>query len=330
MKKFLIIQTAFIGDVVLSTPIIEKLKIHFPDAEIDFLLRKGNEGLLKNHPKLRKVFIWNKKKAKYLNLLRLIPKVRAQEYDYVINIQRFAASGLLTLLSRGKCKIGFSKNPFSFSYNIRVGHRLKGQHESSRNLALISEITNSDYVRPKLYPTKMDYDKVAGFKQSPNYICIAPTSVWFTKQYPPEKWLELILRLPEDFNIYLLGGPSDFDDCESILQMAEKPNVINLAGELSLLESAALIKDAAMNYVNDSAPLHIASAMNAPTTAVFLSTVPNFGFGPLANNSTVVETKENLPCKPCGLHGKSKCPIGSFICAYNIDVNQFPIPKLKE
>ena len=75
-----------------------------------------------------------------------------------------------------------------------------------------------------------------------------------------------------------------------------------------------------MNYVNDSAPLHIASAMNAPVTAVFCSTVPSFGFGPLRENGRVVETPEDLDCRPCGLHGHRECPKGHFRCALGIEV----------
>ncbi len=96
-------------------------------------------------------------------------------------------------------------------------------------------------------------------------------------------------------------------------------NVINVAGELSFLESAALIKNAVMNFVNDSAPMHLASAMNAPVTAIFCSTVPSFGFGPLSDRSVIVETKEKLDCRPCGLHGFKACPKGHFKCAYSIE-----------
>ena len=331
MKKFLIIQTAFIGDVVLATPIIEKLAKHFPDASIDLLVRKGNEGLVKNHPKLRKTFIWDKKNAKYPRLLMLIRLVRRQKYDYVINIQRFWSSGLLTCLSGAKTKIGFIKNPFSFCFNIRYKHEMNGLHETSRNLQLIKSITNSEYERPKLYPSEQDFEKVQPYKENGKYVCIAPTSVWYSKQYPPEKWLELILRMPDEIQIYLLGGKDDYDACEEICEMAEKPQVKNLAGKLSLLESAALIKDAEINYVNDSAPMHIASAMNARTAAVFLSTVPSFGFGPLGNYSTVIETKNPNAIRPYGIHGKKKSqiPASVFMDIYDIDVEQFPIPEVE-
>jgi len=118
--------------------------------------------------------------------------------------------------------------------------------------------------------------------------------------------------------VYLLGAASDHSTCESIRVGSSNGNVFNLAGKLSFLESAALLKGAVMNFVNDSAPMHLASAMNAPVTAIFCSTVPSFGFGPLSDRSTLIETKEKLDCRPCGLHGFKACPKGHFKCAYSI------------
>ena len=77
-----------------------------------------------------------------------------------------------------------------------------------------------------------------------------------------------------------------------------------------------------MNYVNDSAPMHLASAVNAPVCVIYCSTVPHFGFGPLSDISNIVEVKENLDCRPCGLHGHRACPKGHFKCAQQIDVQQ--------
>ena len=151
--------------------------------------------------------------------------------------------------------------------------------------------------------------------------------MWFTKQYPAHKWAELLKRLPADCAVFLLGGSADADACRQIVDLAERPGVINTAGQLSFLESAALMQGAAMNYVNDSAPLHFASAVNAPVAAVFCSTLPAFGFTPLSERSTVVEIKTALPCRPCGLHGRKRCPEGHFRCAEGIAAADFPVPE---
>jgi|SRR5690554_1537902 len=326
MNRILIIQTAFIGDVILATPIIEKLHQHYPNAKIDFLVRRGNGGLLKDHPYLNSVFIWKKKTNKYGSLIRLIYLIRSKKYDAVINVQRFFASGLLTALSGAKLKIGFRKNPLSFMFDKKIGHKLIGQHETSRNLSLIRDITDKKYVRPKLYPREVDYKSIEKYQKLP-YLCIAPTSVWASKEFPLLKWAELIFAQDDKWVIYLLGGPTDYDACQELLEICERKKLINLAGKLHYLASAALMKGAAMNYVNDSAPLHMASAMEAPVNAIFLSTVPSFGFGPLSLKSKVIEVKEELHCRPCGVVGKTECPLGHFNCAHDIEINQFDIPE---
>lgn len=325
MKKILIIQTAFIGDVILATPLIEKLKLFYPDCQIDFLLRKGNEGLLKHHPKLNSVIIWDKNQSKYNSLAKLSKQIRKEKYDLLVNLQRFTSSGMITLASNAKMRVGFSKNPMSFGFTHKLPHVIgNGVHEVERNLSLIEHITDGTFQRPVLYPSPEDYDKVQVY-QSSSYVCMAPSSVWFTKQYPAEKWVELINHMKPDHHIYLLGAPDDLEICANIKKEALHEKVNILAGELSFLQSAALMKSARMNYVNDSAPLHMASAMNAPVTAIYCSTIPGFGFGPLSEESHIVEVKEELSCRPCGLHGKKTCPKGHFKCAYDIHIDQFPI-----
>jgi heptosyltransferase-2 len=170
-----------------------------------------------------------------------------------------------------------------------------------------------------LYPEPKDFEAVKKYKSSP-YVCIAPASLWNTKQFPAEKWIALIQDFPSGLVVYLLGSPSDASLCKKIQTDSGSNNVFDLSGGLSLLESAALIKDAEMNYVNDSAPMHLASAMNAPVTAIFCSTVPEFGFGPLSDRSRIVQTELHLSCRPCGIHGFNTCPEKHFNCAQTIHI----------
>jgi heptosyltransferase-2 len=318
LKKFLIIQTAFIGDVILATAVVEKLYEFYPEAKIDFLVRKGNESLLENHPKINETLIWDKTKNKFLNLLNLIKSIRQKKYSHIINLHRFASSGLITAFSKAQVKIGYDKNPLSFLFTKSFPHQIgNGKHETERNQQLIAELTDEKALKPKLYPTETDYQKVKSLTQNTSYIVIAPSSVWFTKQVPKSKIISLIQNLPNT-QIYLIGAPSDQNYCQSIIDESGLKNVVNLAGQLNLLESAALIANAQMTYVNDSAPLHIASAMNAPVKAFFCSTIPEFGFGPLSDASEIIQVKENLDCRPCGLHGHKKCPKGHFKCGHDI------------
>lgn len=328
MKKILIIQTAFIGDVVLATAMVEQLHQWYPEANIHFLLRKGNEALLKEHPFISEILIWDKKNGKYKDLLRLLKEIRSQQYDLIVNVQRFAATGFLTAFSGAKIKIGFDKNPFSYLFTHRVKHLIQKDghpiHEVERNLALIQPLRSSSTekfspMKPRLYPSQADFNKVLDFQGEP-YITISPASIWFTKMFPVDKWADFIELVPLKFKIYLLGGPADKPLADEIIQLSGYPNMENLCGQLSFLQSAALMKGAYMNYVNDSAPMHFASSVNAPVTAVYCSTLPGFGFGPLSDKSTIVETKIALRCRPCGLHGHASCPEKHFKCAKSIEV----------
>jgi len=326
MQKILVIQTAFIGDVVLATGLLEKLHSFYPTAAIDCLVRKGNEGLFIGHPFLHEVLIWHKKESKYKHLLALLSQIRKNKYDLVVNIQRYAATGFLAAFSDSKMIVGFDKNPFSFLFTKKITHVFSGSesqplHEIERNHLLIQHLTDAIAAKPVLYPSVDDFSKIAAFAESP-YLCIAPASVWFTKQFPTDKWIGFLKEVPANYIIYLLGGPTDKDLCENIVTSQVHPNIINLAGKLNFLQSAALQKGAVMNYVNDSAPMHFASSVNAPVTAIYCSTIPGFGYGPLSDKSILVETEQPLNCRPCGIHGKKACPLGHFNCAHQITNKQ--------
>jgi heptosyltransferase-2 len=322
MQKVLVIQTAFIGDAVLATALLEKFHHVHPHAKLDLLVRKGNESLFTGHPFLNQLLIWDKNKNKYRNLFKLLKQIRGYQYDLVINVQRFAATGWLTAFSGAGTKVGFDKNPFSLFFDRRIEHVVKESqeilHEIDRNQRLIAPWTDDLPARPRLYPSASDFLVVEQFTGKP-YITIAPSSVWFTKQFPAEKWIEFLDRLPHRFKVYLIGASSDLPLGESIRQSTTHPAVTNLCGQLNFLQSAALQQKAIMNYVNDSAPLHFASAVDAPVTAVYCSTIPSFGFGPLSTQSHIVQLSKPLSCRPCGLHGRSACPQQHFECAMGIN-----------
>lgn len=323
MKQVLVIQTAFIGDVILATALLESLHQHYPNTALDLVVRKGSESLFAHHPFLRQVIVWDKQRRKYHNWWQLFKLIRRQRYDAVINLQRFAATGLWTAFSGAQWTSGFDKNPFSFLFSHRARHRFDGLHEIERNHMLIYPLVGeSKPSGPRLYPTANDFRAIRHYSQQQPYICISPASVWPTKQLPAEQWIRFIQQLPNKYVVYLLGAANDYPLNEHIRQACPMHKVYNLAGKLSLLQSAALMQTAHMNYANDSAPLHLGSAMNAPVTAIYCSTVPRFGFYPLSQKAYIVETPEALSCRPCGKHGRRACPKKHFLCATSIQTQQ--------
>ena len=293
----------------------------FPDASVSILVRKGNEGIYKDHPFLKETLVWDKTKNKLKHLFLLLKKIRNNRYDCVINCHRYASSGFLTAFSGASHTAGFKQNPFSFLFNYTANHRFEsGLHETQRYHELVSDFVGPERMLPKLYPSEQDKEAVASYLNT-SFVCLAPASVWFTKQLPLVKWVELCDKLPETIKIYLLGAPGDHALCSDIIQKSTHRAIVNLSGKLSLLQSCFLMQHARMNYVNDSAPLHLASSVNAPVTAFFLSTVSDFGFGPLSGQNKIAEVKD-LSCRPCGLHGYKACPKRHFKCGSEININQ--------
>jgi heptosyltransferase-2 len=249
----------------------------------------------------------------------MISEVRQHRYDLVINVQRFFLTGLLTTLSGAKETRGFAKNPLSVLFTKRFRHSTtEGLHETERNQALLTGLVNEPPQNPRLYPSEAETDLAAGLVQRVSYT-LSPASLWFTKQYPVRKWAELVEQIPREADIFLLGSAGDQALCNEIMQLTGHPGLKNMAGKLTLLQSAALMKRARMNFTNDSAPMHLASAVDAPVTAIYCSTIPGFGFGPLSTDRSVVDLTSPLACRPCGLHGFKACPEKHFTCGYGID-----------
>ena len=320
-RNILIIQTAFIGDAILASSLLEKMHAAYPAASISILVRKGNESVYQQHPFLKEVLIWNKQEQKSLNLWKLLFRIRRNRYDCVINCHRYASSGFLTGFSGARHKAGFKQNPFSFLFDSTAYHRIgDSRHETERYNELVEDFAGPQVFKPRLYPQSTDLEAVNQFQQQ-DYVCMAPASVWFTKQLPREKWIELCDRTAATTAIYLLGAPGDLSLCEDIRSASRHPGIRIMAGRLSLLQSCALMQKAEMNYVNDSAPLHLASSVNAPVRAFFCSTVPAFGFGPLSDNSKIYGI-DQLECRPCGLHGYKTCPLGHFKCGHLIRMEE--------
>ena len=161
-QKILIIQTAFIGDVVLATAILESIHQQNPAASISILVRKGNEALLNAHPFIDQVLVWDKKQHKYANWLQILFTIRKSQFDAVINVQRYAATGLWTALSGATMKIGFDKNPFTFLFTNTIVHQSVGNglHEIERNHALLSPLGKFPNAKPALYPSLQDQKQV--------------------------------------------------------------------------------------------------------------------------------------------------------------------------
>ncbi len=195
-----------------------------------------------------------------------------------------------------------------------------------RNLSLLSAFRSASYRRepPRLYPSEADRKKIdrllveleVGHPE--NLVAVAPGTIWNTKRWHKERFASLAVNLDEaGLETILIGGPEDEQLCRDVRTLSGSSRVYDASGMLSLLQSAELLRRCKILVCNDSAPLHLATAVGTPVVAVFGATVPAFGFGPSGPFDTVVETK-GLKCRPCSIHGGDKCPIGTFDCMNDI------------
>ena len=319
-RKVLFIQTAFIGDAILASALWETWHAAHPDDTIHICVRKGNEALFQGHPFLAGVHVWDKKGGllnRYQSLNGLAQALRAERFDAVFTPHRHASSGWLAWRSAAAIRVGFDVHPLRWVFSHQVPHGFEeGLHEIVRNHRLVEGWVDEESPRlPRMYPQPMDL-------VARSFAVLAPASQWATKQWPVGHWIELCDALKDEVpELRLVGGPADKALLNQIAATTVHPHAV-VQAEQGLLESAALMAQATWVLTNDSGPLHLASAVNAPTVAVYCSTVPAFGFGPLSDRARVVESAESLPCRPCGVHGKTSCPMGHFACGASITVDQ--------
>ncbi len=317
--KILLIQTAFPGDVILATSLVADLSERYPSAILDVLVRKGCEDILVDNPRITRIWVWDKTKHRRTNMFVLARELQQDGFDRVYNLQRYASSGYFTWRSGAPFTAGFRQNPFSLTFKQRIEHRIPYPyeagflHEVQRNRLLI-DAKVAPPRRPELYFTAKEWQRADEIGGGEPFIVVAPASNWFTKQWPEESWAGLLLLIPERISVMIVGGTEDFELGERLAKT--RAHVVNLCGKLRFRETAALMQCAWRVFTNDSAPLHLASAVNAPVTAVFCSTKPEFGFGPLSDDSRVVQA--TIPCCSEGLHGARTCKAGHFNCARSI------------
>jgi heptosyltransferase-2 len=321
MKRVLVAQTAFLGDCVLATSLLEAIHGEHPDWHIDVLVRKGCEGLFVGHPYVGKVLVWDKARDKYRGLFGLIGEIRANRYHIVLQAQRFLSGSIGLILSGAQHRVGYASAPLSWLFTHRAAHVMKKDwHEVDRLFGLWRPFSErAQAMRPRLYPTDGHQTAAAVYAHRP-YITIAPGSVWATKQWPVHKWMELVRHINGRYRVLIIGSKAERALAQEILAGCAGLDVRDICGTTDLLTTAAIMQGAAMNYSNDSLPVHLASAVNAPMCMVYCSTVPHFGFYPLSDRAHMIEPTP-LDCRPCGLHGHRTCPKGHFRCGNEVEVH---------
>lgn len=304
--------------MVLTTPLLAALAArHGP---VDVVTTPAAAPLLETHPAVRRVIPYDKKGRDRGpgGLLALARRLRAERYECAYLPHRSLRSAALARLARIPVRIGFHDGwPFFYTEARR---RPAGGHEIDRLLALAQEPAAA--YAPHLRPTPDDERAAAGLLAAGGialgepFVALAPGSIWGSKRWP--YYGDLARRLSTRTAVALVGGPEDAELADTIVRQtaeggAGRRRTVNACGKLTLRQSAALIARAAVLVTNDSAPLHVATAVGTPVVAVFGPTIPEFGFGPISPRDVALGI-EGLDCRPCSRHGPRRCPLGHHRC----------------
>lgn len=330
--NILVIQTAFLGDAILTLPMIQELKKKNSESILDVLANPSTEIIFSSSSYVDNVIVIDKRE-KHKSIKRLnnfIKELREKSYSIIYSPHRSFRSAYITIKLGVRETYGFDNSSFKYAYKNIVKYK-QTDHEVQRNLELIGEDTKdkSWKISPEIIIAETEKEKVTDILSSDKidteFIAVAPGSVWETKRYPKEYYSEVIKSLiAKNEKVVLIGGENDKLLCDEIA-FNTNDKVKNLAGEFSVTETIQLLGSAKLLITNDSAPTHMGMCADIPVLTIYCSTAPGFGFYPYNNKSRYL-SYDKLDCKPCGIHGYNECPVKSFDCGYKL------IPKdiLKE
>ena len=325
--RILVVQTAFLGDVVLTTPLLRELRRVHPQASLWVLTTHTGRRVLGERSPADRLLVLDKgwDRAGRRSCRRVLRQLTRERFDAAVAAHRSVRTGMLVRLSGAPLRVGFARAPGAWAYNQRVVWDA-GKHAAERYLDLAGPLggqpTRAD-PRPSLAISPAADRRVRKLLRAQRIspqceiLCLAPGSVWATKRWVPEGFAE-VLQASRRLGLtpLLIGSPGERELCEQVNALAGEPAPV-LAGQTGVRELIALLARARVLVGNDSGPAHVASAVGTPVVSIFGSTAPAMGYAAFGPRTRVVE-HPSLACRPCGRHGAHVCPQGHFRCMREI------------
>lgn len=322
-EKILVVQTSFLGDVVLTTPLISEIRRRFPEAQLSVLCTPQAKSLLEGNPDVYEILTYDKKgEGKgWRGLWRKAGDLRSRGFTMAIAPHKSFRSGLLLFLARIPQRVGFRQSAGWFFYHRRVD-RDPTRHDVERNLSLLQAFGMDPRERQRKLRVAVtararevveNLFRSLGIGGNGLVFGLNPGSVWPTKRWSAEGFAALIVQLKQRYRceILLFGGPEDHDTVAKVQALSGHGGV-SLVGKIGLGELACALERCDVFITNDSGPMHIAVARAVPVVAIFCATTPSLGFYPYSSKAVLVE--KDLPCRPCSSHGGRRCPLGTEDC----------------
>jgi heptosyltransferase-2 len=327
-SRIAVIQTAYLGDVALTLPLMEALRQLHPRSQRMLVVTPAAAALAACAAAVDEVVSYDKhgRDAGVAGLRRCAQRLREWGVELVLVPHRSLRSALLALLARPRFAVGSSRTAFPWAYDVRVPYPWH-VHEVERNLALLSPFADADCagvpvvtLRPLDWAEQRLNQRLqsVGIGAAEPLVVLAPGSAWATKRWSPQRYAELARRLrAEGYAVVVTGSAAEAELCRAV---AEAGGVPSLAGQLEIPEFLVLVRRARCVVCNDSAPIHLAELVGTPVVALFGPTIPQFGFAPRLPQSCVVE--RSLPCRPCSVHGSTRCPVRTHACLEGIPAEE--------
>ncbi len=323
-RRVVVVQTAYLGDLVLTTPLVREIARVCPAAALTIVTTAVGPEVFGGLAGVERIVPWDKRRAGLLGLVRLARQLRSAGYDVAVLAHRSHRSACLVRLAGIARRIGFAGAPGAWAYSETVVRDAR-RHAVSRYLALAAPLGGSPESadpRPTLGGLARAREparrllEAAGLAARP-FVALAPGSVWPTKRWPPERFAEVARRARAlGVEPLLVGSATDVESSRAV-EASTPGGVASLVGGTSVGELAAVLERALAVVANDSGAAHVAAAVGTPVVAVFGPTVPAQGSAPLGARHVVVEHPA-LDCRPCGRHGARRCPQGHFRCMREI------------
>lgn len=329
--RILIVQTAFLGDVVLTLPLIEAVRCRFPQAQVDILTIPAHAPVLKHQPLVDVVLTYDKRRTQrgLFGLIQILRQIRVRRYDVVVSPHRSLRSAILVAGSQSECRIGFQHWLTGWAYTVTVPRSTSG-HEVERNHQLLEPLGIGPAALPNQLGLQIDKDEACraqayfacqGVRKSDIVVGMIPGSQWGTKRWPAKHFASLIEQLSVMPNTHcvLFGGPQERDIADMIISASRAP-VIDLIGSTALSVLPAYLVHCTVVVSNDTGPMHVAAAVGKPIVALYGPTIPDLGFSPYGVRWE--EASVTLDCRPCNAHGPQRCPLSHWRCMRELAADQ--------
>lgn len=330
-NRILVIQRAYLGDLILTLPLVRRIHAQRPAARITLAVRRGFEQLVRDQPAVSAVLSMRKRTGwldRWGHDRGTFRDLRAGRFDTVYLAHRSFRSGLYAWATRAPHRVGFSgsNGAWACTERVRYAHEC---HLAERLLALTGAaprpIPSGEPWFSVSEQARLDVDpllRARGLEPERPWVILAPGSAWATKRWTTEGFARLARWLQgRGFAVVLVGTQSEKALCERV-RKASGSDAVNLAGATALPLLAALLARSRMLIGNDSGTGHLAAAVGTPVITIFGPTTPELGYRPLGRRVLTVELPEPLECRPCGRHGSRSCPRGHHRCMRELSAEE--------